>query len=918
MSELIFTSPGIKFKERDLSYVAKNVGITTLGLVGETLKGPAFEPILIQSPTDLRTRFGGQSAEKFSNGVLKYQLPYVANAYLQESNQLYVTRVLGVSGYDAGNAYMLTLSADADPSTAGTSVTGSTVTGVTFSGGSYQGAPISYTGQTGTIDLGKIKTGTTSFVGTVTNFIVTTLLPDGSGTVSTTNITTPYTSYTTYENMVLAKLRAKATVTSNTGGIAPTYTVGVSSISITGNTTLDGTGNFFGEFTITIVFNDGRPTTNTIVTLDPDAPSYILNIFGSTPTDKNTPIWVETAYPDLYRKLDSDGYAHAVNTSIIKTTTASYSDYNQAFQTPQTPWIVSEVRGSDINRLFKIVSISDGDSANKEIKISIQNIDPIAKEFDIIVRDFYDTDESISILESYSRCTMIKSSTNYIGLKIGTTDGVFPLKSKYIMIELSETAPIDAFPCGFEGYVQQAVTSGVTGTAVNAVQPKIYYKQSYGTTEKLSKTYLGISEKAYDGTSSKGKTINQNLFNYNGAVINTKVKTKGFHLDLGATGTTYMDGSESMGEFEVGVGSLRSVFDVDSSSDKYFDKKTRKFTLVPAGGFDGWNVYRSERTYGDYYKQGGIYSGVADNVVPNNDYQAWEMGIKTFSNPEEVTINIFATPGINWSNQNQLVKEALDMVEINRADSLYVIDAPDMTIVQEIGGERVDLIVANDIAGALSDAELDTSFAATYYPYGQLTDSDNNVNIFLPPTGEVMKAIAYNDKVANPWIAPAGLARGVTSFKKSKYKMSEEARGVLYSGRINPLIDFPGTGTAIFGQKTLQIKASKLDRINVRRLLLQMKVLISNIAIRLLFEQNDQQTIDQFITKLTPIMDTIKRERGISEYKINFDDTINSNESRDRNELYGEISIKPIGALEFIGMAFNITPTGASFSDLGL
>ena len=116
MSEFIFTSPGIKFKERDLSFVVKNVGITTLGLVGETLKGPAFEPIPIADPSDFKTRFGGQSPEKFSNGVLKYQLPYVANSYLQESNQLYVTRVLGISGYNAGNAYMITLSADADPS----------------------------------------------------------------------------------------------------------------------------------------------------------------------------------------------------------------------------------------------------------------------------------------------------------------------------------------------------------------------------------------------------------------------------------------------------------------------------------------------------------------------------------------------------------------------------------------------------------------------------------------------------------------------------------------------------------------------------------------------------------------------------------------------------------------------------------
>jgi phage tail sheath protein FI len=130
------------------------------------------------------------------------------------------------------------------------------------------------------------------------------------------------------------------------------------------------------------------------------------------------------------------------------------------------------------------------------------------------------------------------------------------------------------------------------------------------------------------------------------------------------------------------------------------------------------------------------------------------------------------------------------------------------------------------------------------------------------------------------------------------------------------MADYADVGTAIFGQKTLQVKESALDRINVRRLLLQIKVLIANIAIRLVFEQNDQTTIDQFLSKATPILDTIKRERGLQQFQIKMDDSNNSPESKDRNELYGEIQIKPTRAVEYIGITFTITPSGASFDEV--
>jgi phage tail sheath protein FI len=138
----------------------------------------------------------------------------------------------------------------------------------------------------------------------------------------------------------------------------------------------------------------------------------------------------------------------------------------------------------------------------------------------------------------------------------------------------------------------------------------------------------------------------------------------------------------------------------------------------------------------------------------------------------------------------------------------------------------------------------------------------------------------------------------------------------MYAGRVNPLTTFPNVGVAIFGQKTLQIRESLLDRINVRRMLLEVRKLVSNIAIRLVFEQNDQVVRDEFIAKVTPILDNIRRERGLFDFRVIMDDTLNTPESVDRNELYGEILLKPIASVEFIGIGFTITPSGASFDNI--
>jgi hypothetical protein len=918
MAEFVFTSPGVKFKERDLSFVTRNVGITTLGLVGETLKGPAFEPIFIQDQTEFLNRFGGQSTERFldSQKSLKYQLPYVANAYLEESNQLYVTRVLGLSGYDAGTAWAITLSAGVDPETVGvdTSVPPVINTGVVFTGGAYLGVSLTATGQTGSTFSGLTKAAypSTDFSGYLHEFVVTSISSTG-GTVTDTVTLYSGVSLTEFEGMVLAVIRSRGTTIDHVNSPSTT-TFDTLSLTMTGNSTIIGAGDLFGQFNLVAVpTNTGATNGLYTASLNPNSSSFLPNVVGNKPKDKNTLIWVEATYPDLIKYLDAMGYGYGVNTILLNCNTTPFTLYKTtgaAFRTPETPWIVSQIKGSSVDRLFKFVSISDGDSANQEIKISITNINPTTLEFDVVIRDFNDSDDNTTILETFSRCSMIKGNTNYIAQRIGTTDGEYDLQSKYVMVEMADDIELDVFPAGFEGY------SFKDFTAFGGIKPQINYKTRYQDSERKKKVYLGISEKGYstydtDGLEVlQGTGINQNFFNFFG--YSGFENTKGFHMDVDATGIT--SGGFS---FEVGAGKFQTINDVVDPTDTYYELISRKFTFVPAGGFDGWDVNRIVRSFGDNFRKNGIYDGVDPNGNPMNDFQAWLTAAHTYDNPEEVTINLFATPGINWSDNAVLVKDVIEIMETQRTDTLYVIDSPDITMSQVIGEEKVDVIVANDIADLLDSTEIDSSYACTYYPWIQMRDTQNNVNVYIPPTGEVVKAMAYTDNTKFPWFAPAGLQRGVTDARKSKYKLSLEARDTLYAARINPMADFADAGTAIFGQKTLQKKESALDRINVRRLLLQIKVLIANIAIRLVFEQNDQATIDQFLQKATPILDNIKRERGLTEFRIKMDDSNNTPETRDRNELYGEIFLKPTRAVEFIGITFTITPSGASFADVG-
>lgn len=927
----IYVSPGVFTSEKDLTFVAQQVGVTTLGIVGETVKGPAFEPIFITDYEEYTTIFGGLNPNIWKNGKPQFEASYIAKQYLTESNQLFVTRILGLTGYDAGAAWAIVADANYNPTTIATASTG--IFTAEFSGttptyfnitssvaeqliNEFSGLNINpYTGVgTGfalpsSTEVSWTKVGG-SFTGSNINGEVTSSdFNTLTGTVSGNVFTYTASAYTEYENKVIAMVRSRADVISD----VLYWRTDQSINGLTGDFSSTAT-NPLGNFTLSAASSGLTSTIVYNASLDSTQRNYLPRVIGQTCNDRDTRIWVEEIYPNMLSDLITNQQILGLRSEVLHFNT--FDNYQQQWQTPETPWIVSELRGNKVEKLFKFISISDGSEANKEIKISIQRINLEDKTFDVVVRQFNDLDSRPQILERFSRCSMDPSDASFIGERIGTADGEYPLRSRFIMVVLNPDAPTDAFASGFEGY---RVRDYLSSDSIAAIAPELEYKSSYDlTNEKIRKVYLGVSNTV---------GIDQNIFNWKGYTNDSSpsmwtATTKGFHMDSGAT---------IAGDFIVGCCPFTDALAIQDTV--YESVNARKFTLAPYLGFDGWNCHRESgttpRTNTDRYRVGkaGFTAGLSSTEFTQigsdegtSDYYAYLEAIQTFQNPESVNINVFTTPGIDYQTNLSLVDESIDMIEEDRADSIYLVTSPDGAVnetnsfdLDGLGFSTIDKLAPDDIVDILDDADIDSNYTATYWPWIQMRDTENSVNIFLPPTLEVTKDIALTDNIAFPWYATAGYTRGRTVAIQPRIKLTEEQRDTLYEGRINPMAFFSDEGTLIWGNKNLQVADSALDRLNIRRLLLQTRKLISAVAVRLLFEQNDQIVRNQFLNLVNPILDNIRRERGLTDFRVQLS---SDPEEIDRNEMRGKIFLKPIPTLEFIILEFNVTPTGASFDDI--
>jgi phage tail sheath protein FI len=211
-------------------------------------------------------------------------------------------------------------------------------------------------------------------------------------------------------------------------------------------------------------------------------------------------------------------------------------------------------------------------------------------------------------------------------------------------------------------------------------------------------------------------------------------------------------------------------------------------------------------------------------------------------------------------------------------------------------------------------AARNTSYAASYWPWLQVIEPNSGQLVWIPASALIPSVYAFNDSVSEPWFAPAGINRGgLDQVVRPEVKLTQAQRDSLYSGKVNPIASFPATGVVVYGQKTLQTKASALDRVNVRRLLIALKNYISDTAQTLVFEQNTIATRNAFISQVNPYLETVQQNQGLYAFKVIMDESNNSADVIDRNQMIGQIYIQPTKTAEFIYLDFNILPTGATF-----
>ena len=338
---------------------------------------------------------------------------------------------------------------------------------------------------------------------------------------------------------------------------------------------------------------------------------------------------------------------------------------------------------------------------------------------------------------------------------------------------------------------------------------------------------------------------------------------------------------------------------VNTPTVDYFDNNgTAKSALtgsIPADGSGSFTGATGTLFGGQVAKFNGEISVANIQGLAQTDYTE---SINLLSNKDEYRYNLITAPGLNNSDHGTAVGLLVSTVE-SRQDAIAVID---------LNGYDTNVsTIVSDASG------FDSSYAATYWPWLQTLNTTGQT-VWVPASAMIPGVYAFTDASSDAWFAPAGLTRGALgNVIKAERKLTSGNRDSLYSANVNPIATFPGSGVVVFGQKTLQKRSSALDRVNVRRLLIELKNYISQISDNLVFEQNSIATRNSFLTQVNPYLESIQQRQGLYAFKVVMDETNNTADVVDRNELVGQIYLQPTKTAEFILLDFNVLPTGATF-----
>ena len=576
---------------------------------------------------------------------------------------------------------------------------------------------------------------------------------------------------------------------------------------------------------------------------------------------------------------------------------------NSGAAAARTPYIHDQ----DGKNLFKIYMRSDGTGTNENFAVisgvkrpQNSNSSPDYAEFGVAVYTL-----SGNLLQSWTKLNMDPDSPNFIVKVIGdqfqtvnddgetTVYGDYPNLSTHIRIgdynEEDMKSSKASQPMGHDGILDPVKSTASVPAATNATsQTKTADSNTYNvnvpygfkidaawftdTTTYTNKQYLAPIPKS----ETVGSNADFNLTNMYGFGTTTTSPT------LSSLQTKYTN-----------FHSAAQILTISASAAQL------KFTVPFQHGFDGIDPARSRNTGNAISATNTMGHDCSTSTASGS--VAYKRAINAVSNPDEIDINMLVTPGIVHSLHPSVTNHAIDKVEA-RADAFYVMDGSSYSA---------------NVSAAVSDVStLDTNYVASYFPWVKMDDPSTGKGVWVPPSVVIPGVIAFTDRVAHEWFAPAGLNRGgLSSVRMAKKKLTHTDRDTLYDGRINPIATFPGQGVVVFGQKTLQAKPSALDRINVRRLLIKLKKFISSSSRYLVFEQNDSSTRARFLNIVNPFLESVQSNSGLSAFKVVMDDSNNTPDVIDRNQLVGQIFIQPTRTAEFIVLDFTVMPTGAAFPE---
>jgi hypothetical protein len=660
-------------------------------------------------------------------------------------------------------------------------------------------------------------------------------------------------------------------------------------VNITGSwssATLNLSGSTWGANSLTARSYD--------ISFDTGSANYIENVFSKDAQVQTSGQNTVAAY--LYKNFKYAQSSNAYTAGAAITGSAGTHNLAVTYENASTPYIQSQLVSGARYNLFKVQSRSHGSDVNNKYKIVISNVKKAGSiqgsdygSFSLQVRQTGLNDNNQTrdnILEQWDGLNFDTTSPSYFARRIGdryvtidsngklTYNGDWPNMSKYIYVsDFQPTSdsenPVTVVPMGHAAIQNPTAESGIPSWTFKSLQTNS--QNEFDSNVLYGHDYANGDANEYLAP-----------LNSFGSGNNTTMSLEDMfgHTDATTLGDTVSTGSELV------TLALSHI-------------KQRKFVVPFQGGFDSVNPAAS-RYVGDAITSANT-QGFDISTSSTGGTVAYKKAINAISNPDEFDINMLVTPGVVHGLHSKITNHAISKMEA-RGDAFYIVDCG---------------IQGGTIATATSAiSTLDTNYAATYYPWVKIVDRNTSLPVWVPPSVVLPGIIAFTDKVAHEWFAPAGLNRGgLTSVVEAQTRLTHSERDDLYEERVNPIASFPGQGVCVWGQKTLQARPSALDRVNVRRLLIKLKKFIASSSRYLVFEQNTAGTRNRFLNIVNPFLEGVQANSGLSAFRVVMDDTNNTADVVDRNQLVGQIFIQPTRTAEFIVLDFIVQPTGAAFPE---